>query len=39
MFVLPIRNYHIALEDDSVMQGQTHNIDDLGAPHLALKDL
>jgi hypothetical protein len=27
-------NYHIALEDYSVMQGQAHNIDDLGAPHL-----
>ena len=32
-------NYHIALEDYSVMQGQAHNIDDLGAPHLALGDL
>lgn len=27
------------LEDYSVMQGQAHNIDDLGAPHLALGDL
>jgi methyltransferase (TIGR00027 family) len=27
-------NYHIALEDYSVMQGQAHNIDDFGAPHL-----
>ena len=34
-----IWNYHIALEDYSVMQGQAHNIDDLGAPHLALGDL
>ncbi|KAL7532953.1 hypothetical protein ACHAXR_004954, partial [Thalassiosira sp. AJA248-18] len=32
-------NYHIALEDYSVMQGQAHNVDDLGAPHLALGDL
>ena len=24
-------NYNIALEDYSVMQGQAHNIDDLGA--------
>jgi len=29
-------NYHIALEDYSVMQGQAHNVDDLGAPHLAI---
>lgn len=34
-----IWNYHIALEDYSVMQGQAHNVDDLGAPHLALGDL
>jgi len=27
-------NYIIALEDYSVMQGQAHNIEDLGAPHL-----
>jgi methyltransferase (TIGR00027 family) len=32
-------NYHISLEDYSVMQGQAHNIDDLGAPHLAVGDL
>lgn len=32
-------NYHISLEDYSVMQGQAHNVDDLGAPHLALGDL
>ncbi|KAL7554126.1 hypothetical protein ACHAWF_017544 [Thalassiosira exigua] len=32
-------NYHIALEDYSVMQGQAHNCDDLGAPHLAVGDL
>ena len=34
-----IWNYHIALEDYSIMQGQAHNMDDLGAPHLALGDL
>lgn len=34
-----IWNYHIALEDYSVMQGQAHNVDDLGAPHLAIGDL
>jgi nitrite reductase/ring-hydroxylating ferredoxin subunit len=32
-------NYHISLEDYSVMQGQAHNVDDLGAPHLAIGDL
>lgn len=37
--LVQIWNYHIALEDYSVMQGQAHNVDDLGAPHLALGDL
>ena len=32
-------NYHIALEDYSVMQGQAHNVDDLGANHLSVGDL
>ena len=32
-------NYHISLEDYSVMQGQAHNVDDLGAPHLSLGGL
>ena len=27
-------NYHIGLEDYSVMQGQAHTIDDLGAPRI-----
>ena len=39
MCFLPTGNNHIALEDYSVMQGQAHNVDDLGAPHLALGDL
>ena len=37
--LVQVWNYHIALEDYSVMQGQAHNVDDLGAPHLALGDL
>lgn len=37
--LVQIWNYHIALEDYSVMQGQAHNVDDLGAPHLALGGL
>lgn len=37
--LINVWNYHIALEDYSVMQGQAHNVDDLGAPHLALGDL
>lgn len=37
--LVQVWNYHIGLEDYSVMQGQAHNVDDLGAPHLAMGDL
>lgn len=33
-YLVSLWNYHIALEDYSVMQGQAHNIDDFGAPNI-----
>ena len=32
-------NYHIALEDGAVMQGQSHLIEDMGAPRMQMGGL